>query len=320
MDTLNIARRVFKTEIDCLKNICENLDETFNRILDEILSCKGKVIITGMGKSGHIARKISASMASLGISSIFVHPGESMHGDLGMYQKEDLVIAISYSGESDEIIRILPSLRIIGCKIVGITSNKDSTLAKKSDIAQIFDEIEEACHLGLAPTTSTTAVLVYGDALAVAASEVIGFSKRDFAIFHPAGSLGKKLTIRTVDLMRRVSENEIVYETSLLSDAILAFNSLGTDIAAVGDENNQLIGILKVSKIKDALNSKSDIYSQGIKKMIEYYPSYVESDMLAYDALNSMIEGGEDSIPVVREGRILGILEKESILKVGIYV
>lgn len=320
MDTLKIARRVFNTEIDCLKKICDSLDETFDKILKEILSCKGKVIITGMGKSGHIARKMAASMSSLGVSAIFVHPAESMHGDLGMYQKQDLVIAISYSGESDEIIRILPNLRIIGCKIVGITSNRESTLARKSDVVQVFDEVKEACHLGLAPTTSTTSVLVYGDALAVAASEIKGFSADNFAIFHPAGSLGKKLTIRTVDLMQRVSAKEIIYENSLLSDTIMVFNSLGTEIIAVGDSSNQLIGILKAQTIKDALKEKRDIYTATVKDMIEYYPSYVESDVLAFDALKSLNESGEESIPVVKEGKIVGILEKKNILKVGIYV
>ena len=320
MNTLKIAKRVFNTEIDCLKKICDGLDETFDKVLKEILSCKGKVIITGMGKSGHIARKMAASMSSLGVPAIFVHPGESMHGDLGMYQKQDLVIAISYSGESDEVIRILPNLRIIGCKIIAITSNKESTLARKSDIAQIFDDVKEACHLGLAPTTSTTAVLVYGDALAVAASEMKGFSSDNFAVFHPAGSLGKKLTIRAVDLMQRVSAKDIVYENSLLADAIMVFNSLGTEIIAVGDNNNQLIGILKAQTIKDAIKEKLDIYTASISDMIEHYPSYVESDVLAFDALKSLNESGEVGMPVVKEGRIVGILEKENILKVGIYV
>lgn len=191
MSKIEIAKRVFDAEISALQKIADNLDETFDRILDLILNCQGKIIIIGMGKSGHVGGKIAATMSSLGVPTIFVHPGEAMHGDLGMIQKQDVVIAISYSGESDEIIKILPNIRIIGAPIIGITNNGNSTLAHNSAIVQVFENLKEACQLGLAPTASTTVAMVYGDALAIAASETINFGKQDFALYHPAGSLGK---------------------------------------------------------------------------------------------------------------------------------
>lgn len=199
MDALLIARGVFEKEIKTLENIESQLDETFIHILNEIMNCKGKVIFIGMGKSGHVAKKIAASMSSLGTCAICLHPGECMHGDLGMIQKQDVIVLISYSGESEEILRIIPGINKIGATILGITCNKESSLVKACKYTQIMDDVKEACHLGLAPTSSTTAVMVYGDALAVAASQSKNFGREDFGWFHPAGSLGKKLTVRSLD-------------------------------------------------------------------------------------------------------------------------
>ena len=172
MNTLQEGKKVFRIEIEALKKTMDMLDETFLEIVNLIVSCSGKVIITGMGKPGHIAAKIAATFASLGTSSFYLHPAEAMHGDLGMVSKEDVVIAISHSGESDEIIRILPGIKLIGAALVGITGNSNSTLARNADIVQVLPEFNEACHLGLAPTSSTTVARCYGDALAVVASEI----------------------------------------------------------------------------------------------------------------------------------------------------
>lgn len=320
IDGLKIANRVFEAEINALMSVRDNLDFVFNSILELIMQCKGKVIITGMGKSGHIGKKVAASMSSLGIPSFFLHPGEAMHGDLGMIQKDDLVIAISYSGESDEIKRIIPSIRIIGSKLAGITSNPDSTLARESLVAQVFPNIREACHLGLAPTTSTTVVLVYCDALAVAASELKGFGKRDFGVFHPAGSLGKRLTIRSIDLMRRISHADIVKEDSTVRDVILALSHTGAEIVAVGDEKNCLCGIITNGDIERCLSQNCDIYQHKITDMITKYPVYVNDDSMAIDALAVMQENGIKAVPVVKEEKIIGILEQQMILDVGIYL
>ena len=196
MNKLLEGKKVFEIEIEALNRTKDALDETFVAILDLITSCKGKVIVTGMGKPGHIAKKLAATFASLGTPAFCLHPGEAMHGDLGMIAENDIVIAISYSGESDEIVKILPNIKLIGAKLVGITGNANSTLAKYSDIVQVFPNFDEACYLGLAPTSSTTVTLCYGDALAVVASGVYGFQKSDFGKFHPAGTLGKKLILK----------------------------------------------------------------------------------------------------------------------------
>lgn len=192
MDKISEGRRVFEIEIDAMTKMRDALDDTFIKVLDLITNCKGKVIITGMGKPGHIGTKMAATFASLGTPSFFLHPGEAMHGDLGMVSEDDVVIAISYSGESDEIVKILPNIKMIGATLVGITGNEKSSLAQASDIVQILPPFEEACYLGLAPTSSTTVELAYGDALAVVASAINGFKNSDFLKFHPAGFFGKK--------------------------------------------------------------------------------------------------------------------------------
>ena len=207
MDKLAEARRVFDIEIGALEKTKEVLNDTFVQILDLITNCTGKVIVTGMGKPGHIGTKIAATFASLGTPSFFLHPGEAMHGDLGMISANDVVVAISYSGESDEIVHILPNIKMIGATLVGITGNEKSSLAEASDIVQVLPKFNEACYLGLAPTSSTTTVLCYGDALAVVASGIYGFKDVDFGKFHPAGSLGKKLILKVNDLMTKGERN-----------------------------------------------------------------------------------------------------------------
>lgn len=320
MEALKIAKRVFQEEIHALQNVCAQLDEKFIQILTLLKECQGKVIFIGMGKSGHIAKKMAASMASLGNPAIFLHPGECMHGDLGMIQNRDIVVLISYSGETDEIIRIIPSIRIIGAKIVGITCNPKSTLVRNSTISQIFPGVKEVCHLGLAPTTSTTITMVYGDALAVAISELKGFGKKDFGVFHPAGSLGKQLTIRAVDLMRSVSVENIINEHTTLTDALIAISNSDSDILAVSDINDKLIGIVTNGALKYAIKNKADVYNESVEKMVCYYPYFVDSAAMAIDALRIMKENCVHSLPVVNEEKAIGIIEEKDILKSGIYI
>ena len=221
MDKLAEGKHVFDIEIDALKKTRDTLDETFIEILDLVTGCSGKVIFTGMGKPGHIATKLAATFASLGTPSFYLHPGEAMHGDLGMISSNDVVIAISYSGESDEIVRILPNIKMIGAVLVGITGNGKSTLAQASDVVQVLPEFNEACYLGLAPTSSTTAVLCYCDALAVVASSVYGYKDADFGKYPPAGSLGKKLILRVDDLMSNGNSNPAVKQSATLNQAVV---------------------------------------------------------------------------------------------------
>ncbi len=240
MDKLLEGKKVFDIEIEALKRTRDAINDTFVQILDWIIACSGKVIITGMGKPGHIATKLAATFSSLGTPSFYLHPAEAMHGDLGMISENDIIIAISYSGESEEIVKILPNIKMIGAKIVAITGNENSTLAKAADITQVFPEFEEACYLGLAPTSSTTAELVYGDALAVVASVVYGFKDSDFGKFHPAGSLGKKLILKVADLMVKDKDIPKIGKDKLLMDAITKKKKKGIGVVSVIDEDNTL--------------------------------------------------------------------------------
>lgn len=320
MEKIVMAKEVFDREIAVLQDIKEHLDDIFNKMLDEIMNCKGKVIFIGMGKSGHVAKKMAASMASLGTCAICIHPGECMHGDLGMVQKQDVVMLISYSGESDEILRIIPSLNIIGATILGITCNRDSTLARSCKVVQIFENVKEACHLGLAPTSSTTAVMVYGDALAVVASRLKGFDKKDFGVFHPAGSLGKKLTVRSVDLMHTVQKEHNVEEKSSLTDAFIAISESDADLLMVIDRDGSLIGIVTNGDLKRTIKKNVDIYKETIQDLVHYYPYFVDVSSMAIDALTIMEENNVHSIPVVKEEKPIGVIEKRDIIKAGIYL
>lgn len=318
-ENIEIGKVVFDTEIAVLSSVRNQLDDTFQKMLLEIMNCKGKVIFIGMGKSGHVAKKIAASMSSLGIPSICLHPGECMHGDLGMIQKKDVVVLISYSGESDEILQIIPSINIIGAVIIGITCNVDSSLAKACKVVQVLKDVKEACHLGLAPTSSTTAVMVYGDALAVAASKLKGFQKDDFGVFHPAGSLGKKLITRTIDLMRPIKSETFIREDSTLIEAIEAMINTDTDMITVVDDKEHLIGIVTNGDLKRNINDK-DIKTEIIKEYVHYYPVFVDISSMAIEALSVMAERNVHAIPVVKEDKPIGIIEKREILKYGIYL
>lgn len=323
MSTQNykIAQDLFNKEISILQNACNNLDETFDKMLDAIMNCQGKTIFIGMGKSGHVARKIAASMSSLGTCAICLHPGECMHGDLGMIQKQDVVVLISYSGESDEILKIIPSINIIGATILGITCNANSTLARSCSVVQVFEGVKEACHLGLAPTSSTTLVMVYGDALAVAASKLKGFDKDDFGVFHPAGSLGKRLTIRSVDLMHAVDKANHINKNTKLADALISLSESGTDLLVVVNNEDKLIGVVTNGDLKRRMKDENaDIYNEEIGENYHAYPYYVDKSSMAIDALKIMVKNHVHSLPVVNMDRPIGVVTKEDIIKTGIYI
>lgn len=321
MDKLIEGKKVFDIEIEALKRTRDALDFTFVRILELIVNCKGKVIITGMGKPGHIAEKLAATFASLGTPSFFLHPGEAMHGDLGMIANDDLVIAISYSGESDEIVKILPNIKMIGATLVGITGNENSTLAQASDYVQVLPNFKEACYLGLAPTSSTTAVLCYGDALAVVASGVYGFKDADFGKFHPAGALGKKLILKVDDLMAHDEEIPMVKSGVLLMDAITVISKKGLGIVSVVDENNRLLGIICDGDLKRIIEKKIDIYSVVVDDVMIKNPKTFRKERLAIDALHFIKSHNINNLPIVDENNILvGTITWQQIVKAGIVV
>ncbi len=316
---IQIGRNVFENEIAVLLSVKEQLGEAFLAIVSEIMNCKGKVIFIGMGKSGHIAKKIAATMASLGTCSISLHPGECMHGDLGMIQKQDIVVLISYSGESDEIIRIIPSINIIGATILGITCNAASTLARSCKVVQVMNNVKEACYLGLAPTSSTTAVMVYGDALAITVSRIKGFRKEDFGVFHPAGSLGKKLITRSIDLMKPLKLESLIRENTTVLEAIKVMISTDTDMITVVNDDEKLIGIVTNGDLKRNI-SEEDIKTNDVRSFTHYYPYFVDVSSMAVEALRIMTENGVHALPVVKEERPVGVIEKRTILNCGIYL
>lgn len=321
MDKLSEGKRVFSMEIEALQKMRDALNQTFVELLDLITGCDGKVIITGMGKPGHIARKMAATFASLGTSSFCLHPAEAMHGDLGMVSANDIVIAISYSGESDEIVRILPNIKMIGATLVGITGNPASTLAQASDMVQILPEFEEACYLGLAPTSSTTVLLCYGDALAVVASEIYGFKDSDFGKFHPAGSLGKKLILKVEDLMAYDEDVPKVESGTLLMDAIPVMSKKGLGVVSIVNKSNQLKGIICDGDLRRIIEKKVDIYSVAVDEVMIKEPKTVGKDRLAVDALRYIKKHSINNLPVISDDHVLvGTITWQQIVKAGIVV
>ncbi len=318
MDRLKEAKRVFDIEIAALEKMRDALDDTYLKILDLITNCEDKVIITGMGKPGHIAAKLAATFASLGTPAFRLHPAEAMHGDLGMVSANDVVIAISFSGESDEIVRILPNIKMIGAKLVGLTGNPNSTLAKASDIVQVLPRFEEACYLGLAPTSSTTVALCYGDSLAVVASGIYGFKDSNYALFHPAGSLGKKLILKVEDLMAKGDKNATVHINVPLKDAIIELSKKGLGAVTVVDEDNHILGIITDGDLRRQLEKGVDVYGLRVEEIMSRNPHTISPDTLAIEALKMMKEKNVSSLLVKSEEEAAGTIRLQDIIGVGI--
>ncbi|WP_461206115.1 KpsF/GutQ family sugar-phosphate isomerase [Clostridium sp. DL1XJH146] len=319
MDYLNEAKRVFDIEIDALIKVRDNLDDNFIQIIKATSECKGKVIITGMGKPGHIARKMAATMASLGTPAFFLHPAEALHGDLGMIGKNDVVIAISFSGESEEITRMLSNIKAIGAKLIGISGNVDSTLIKHSDYTQVFPEFKEACYLGLAPTSSTTVALVYGDALAVVASKIYGFNENNYGLYHPAGSLGKKLFIKVKDVMAAGENNAVIDSGVTLKNAIIEMGKKGLGIINIINKDNRLLGVVTDGDLRRQLENGVDVYGLIADEIMTKTPTIINEESMAIEALQILKEKNISSAPVVdKNERIVGTIRLRDILNKGI--
>lgn len=318
-DYINNARDVFDIEIQALNQTRDILDETFVKILEIIINCQGKIVLCGMGKSGHIAKKISATFASLGTPSFYVHPAEALHGDLGMVSSNDVIVLISHSGESQEVVRLIPSLKLIGARLIAITSKAESTLAKECEIVQCMPEVKEACSLNLAPTSSTTAVLVYGDALAVMASKKYGFNEESFGLFHPAGTLGKKIIIKVKDIMAHNEEVPVIVKGNKIIKAIIEMSEKGLGVVAIVDEKNKLVGILTDGDLRRAIEKKVDLYNDIIDTIMTVNPKYVGADVLAVEALQRLKVSSLNNFPVIDdEMRVIGMLTWQMIIKEGI--
>lgn len=318
-DILHASKSVFDIEIEALTTTRNALDENFVQIVHLLLGCKGKVVLTGMGKPGHIATKMAATFASLGTPSFFMHPGEAMHGDLGMVEDKDVVMLMSYSGESTEVTQLLPVLKEIGCTTVAITGNKNSTLAKGCQYHFYFPKFEEACYMHLAPTSSTTALLVLGDALAVVVSKLKNYTKEDFGLHHPAGSLGKKLLVKVSDLMYTNDKNAVVREGSKLQDAIIEMSSKGLSMVTVVDESNKLKGLITDGDLRRMLQKGIDVYHVNIDSVMSKEPKWIFDYEMAVNALQKMSDLTITGMPVVdATEHVVGSILMQDIFKAGI--
>src|SRR5512144_1089892 len=286
------AKRVLKIEADAVAALIDRIDERFEQAVDMVLDCKGRVVVTGMGKSGLIGKKIAATLASTGTPALFLHPAEGIHGDLGMVTRGDTVIALSNSGETEEISRMLPSLKRLGIKIIALVGNPESTLAKNSDVVINVGVTEEACPLGLAPTASTTASLAMGDALAVALLNKRGFRQEDFACFHPGGALGKKLLLRVRDLMHTGGDVPVVSEMTLLKDAIYEISSKKMGITSVVDGSGKLTGVISDGDLRRWMErtekSGENLLAKKAGDIMTRNPKVANKDSLAAEAVAIM--------------------------------
>lgn len=317
IDILEEGKKLFDVEIQAMEIVKNALDDRFVEIVKLICDCTGKVVITGMGKPGHIGTKIAATMSSLGTPSFFLHPAEAQHGDLGMLRDNDVVIAISFSGESEEVTRLIPNVKLIGAKLVGISGNKNSTLIKNSDYSFVFPPFKEACAMNLAPTSSTTVALAFGDALAVCASRIYGFNEKNFALFHPAGSLGKKLVTTVADLMKSDDKNSVVKVGTSLKDAIVEMSNKALGIVNVVD-GDKLVGVFTDGDLRRALANSIDVYNITIDELMINNPKTTTSDIMAIEALKIMNDKNISALPVVDSGKLVGTIRINDITGMGI--
>lgn len=318
-DVVKEAKSVIEKEIMALEKVRDSIGDEFRTMLELVLSCEGKVVITGMGKPGHIGTKIAATFASLGTPAFFMHPGEAMHGDLGMVEKKDVVFLMSHSGESTEVTQLLPVLREIGCVTVGLTGNIKSTLAKGCQYNYEFPEMEEACYMHLAPTSSTTALLALGDALAVVASRARNYTKADFGLHHPAGTLGKTLLVKVSDIMHTDSDNAVVLTGSTLRSAIVEMSAKGLSMVTVVGEKGKLLGIITDGDLRRMLEKSVDVYNVTVDEYMTKTPKSINAAEMAVNALQKMNDLHITCMPVVDADNVVeGTVLMQDIIKAGV--
>jgi arabinose-5-phosphate isomerase len=318
-DFVKSGLRTIRIESDAVIALSQRLDQDFIKACDLILNCPGRIIVTGMGKSGHIGKKIAATLASTGTPAFFVHPGEASHGDLGMITKQDIVLAISYSGTSNEILTLLPLLKRSGIKIISMTGNPLSTLAEVAEAHLNIAVETEACPLGLAPTASTTATLVFGDALAVALLEARGFTEEDFAFSHPGGALGRKLLLRVVDIMHKGEQIPRVLANASLSEALLTMTEKGFGMTTIVDDKNQLLGIFTDGDLRRTIDKGISLSGARICDLMNRTPKTIGVKALPAEALK-MMEDLKITALVVRDEQAcpVGVLHMHDLLRAGV--
>ncbi len=316
------AKRVLRVEAKSILELSERIDESFLKAVELIYNCKGKVVLMGMGKSGLVGRKIASTFASTGTPSFFLHPAEGMNGDFGMLNKEDIVIAISNSGETRELLEVLPLIKRFGNQLIVLTGNEHSTLAKAGNIFLNIHVKEEACPLGLAPTASTTATLALGDALAVALMVKRGFREEDFAILHPGGTLGKRLLLKVEDLMHTGEAFPMVSEKTLMREAIFEITSKRLGVTGVRNEEGYLVGVITDGDLRRALERFEDLLNRPASEVMTRNPKWILRDALASEAVKRMEEYSITSLFVFdhpNDRRPVGIIHLHDLLKAGVF-
>nr|WP_024594000.1 KpsF/GutQ family sugar-phosphate isomerase [Pseudoalteromonas sp. TB13] len=322
MATLNFIEqglRVLDIERQALSDIAQYVDENFHNACQLMYDCEGRIIVIGMGKSGHIGNKIAATLASTGSPAFFVHPGEASHGDLGMITKNDVVMLISNSGETSEVLNIIPVLKRLGAKMISMTGNTQSTMATLANVHVCIKVEKEACSLGLAPTSSTTATLAMGDAMAVALLEARGFTADDFALSHPGGSLGKRLLLTLKDVMHSGANTPIISVSQTVKDALIEMSAKGLGMTAIVDENQQLVGLFTDGDLRRILEQRIDIHTTQIDVVMTKSCTTATQDILAAEALNIMEHKRINGLIVVNEkNQPIGALNMQDLLKAGV--
>ena len=318
-EMLSLAGRVLDIESRAVSRLRERLDDSFAEACKLCLETSGRVVVTGMGKSGHIGGKIAATLASTGTPSFFVHPGEASHGDLGMITANDLVLAVSFSGETDEVITILPIIKRMGTGLISMTGKPRSTLARAADVHLDVSVDEEACPLNLAPTASTTATLAMGDALAVALLECRGFTAEDFALSHPSGSLGKRLLMRVADIMHTGDDVPAVTAGVTVSDGLVEMSRKGLGMTAVVDEQHRLLGVFTDGDLRRALDAGLDIRSTTMAEIMHTGCIVGTDTMLAAEAVHMLDEHKITSLLVTDgDNRLIGALNVHDLFRAGV--
>ena len=312
------ARAVLRIEAEAIERLLPRLGHAFERATELVIGCKGRVVITGVGKAGLIGQKLSATLASTGTPSLWIHAAEAVHGDLGRVTKDDVVIALSNSGETPELTQLLPVVKQIGAPLIALTGNTVSTLAKHADLVIDVSVKREACSLNLAPTASTTAMLAMGDALAVVVAECRGFKERDFALFHPGGSLGKRLLLKVRDIMRTGPANPVMRSRTRVKDVLVAITKARAGCASIVDGRGQLLGIFTDGDLRRHLESTPNLADVRVEQVMTRHPKTIGADRLAAEALRVLREHKIDELVVIEPPkRPVGLLDVQDLLKAG---
>lgn len=313
---IDAARRTIELEQAAVANLADRINQEFEQACEILMGCSGRVVVTGMGKSGHIANKIAATLASTGTPAFFMHPGEASHGDLGMITANDTVVALSGSGSTSEVVTLIPLIKRIGASLIALTGNEQSTLAQAADVHLDVSVEQEACPLGLAPTSSTTAALVMGDALAVALLEARGFSADDFAFSHPGGALGKRLLLKVSDVME-ADFPRVGPETSL-SDALMEITQKGLGMTTIIDADGNLAGIFTDGDLRRALDKRKDLHATAISELMTPQCKTVDAESLAAQALKIMEDNSISALVVTRDATPCGVVHLHNLIKAGL--